>query len=175
MTNVPEQQPTAFQAFTSHYVGVMGNLNSSETRTKMAAVLDPGYNQTDLFSWEASRLEFVQDPSGWREDPVDILSSGKGICTQWSIVYVSACLSLGYPSRLTVAVDTASWNFIHMWAEDYFNGSWLHVDPSDKVWNDPSRYQGWDWGKGIGGNVKIYTFEDGKYEEVTSNYGLRSG
>jgi hypothetical protein len=83
---------------------------------------------------------------------------------------VSACLALGYQSRLVVAVDTQSWSYIHVWAEDYYNGIWVHVDPSDKVWNNPSRYQSWDWGKYVGSDVKIYAFEDGKFEEVTSFY-----
>ena len=34
--------------------------------------------------------------------PTRILNSGDGICVQRSIVYVSACLALGYPSRLVV-------------------------------------------------------------------------
>jgi transglutaminase-like putative cysteine protease len=151
----------------------MKNLNASETKAKMAAQLDPSCNQTDLFVWEQSKLTFTQDPAGWFEDPIQILNSGDGICVQWSIVYVSACLALGYQSRLVVAADTTGWSFIHVWAEDYFNGTWVHVDPSDKVWNNPARYQSWDWGKGIGSDVKIYAFEDGSYQEVTSTYSPR--
>jgi hypothetical protein len=163
----------AFKAFTDHYLGIMKNLNASETKAKMAAQLDPSCNQTDLFAWEQSKLTFTQDPAGWFEDPTQILNSGKGICVQFSIVYVSACLALGYQSRLVVAADTTNWNYIHVWAEDYFNGTWVHVDPSDKVWNNPARYQSWDWGKGIGSDVKIYAFEDGSYQEVTSTYSPR--
>ena len=165
-----KNEPAGFSAFKDHYLGIMRNLNSSETKTKIALQLDPSYNQTDLFVWEQSRLTFAQDPTGWHEDPIEILNSGKGICVQFSIVYVSSCLALGYPSRLVVATDTTSWNSIHVWAEDYYDGSWIHVDPSDKIWNNPSKYQGWDWGKGIGSDVKIYAFEDGRFEEVTSTY-----
>jgi len=174
VNNVPEESAT-FKAFTDHYLGIMRKLNSSETKTEISSQLDPKYNQTDLFVWEQSKLTFAQDPAGWFEEPTAILDSGKGICVQWSIVYVSACLANGYQSRLVVATDTANWNFIHVWAEDYFNGSWVHVDPSDKVWNNPSRYQSWDWGRGIGSVVKIYAFEDGSFEEVTSNYASYSG
>jgi hypothetical protein len=169
-----KNEPAGFEVFTDHYLEIMKNLNSSETKSKIASQLDPSYNQTDLFVWEQSRLTFTQNPTGWFEDPTKILNSGKGICVQFSIVYVSACLALNYPSRLVVAADTTSWNFIHVWVEDYFedyfNGSWVHVDPSDKVWNNPSRYQSWDWGKGIGSDVKIYAFEDGIFEEVTATY-----
>ena len=164
--------PSGFKSLAQDYLGVMKNLNSSQTKTKMAAMLNPAYNQTDLFRWETSKMSFANDPAGWFEDPFQILNRGMGICVQWSIVYVSACLALGYPSRLVVAVDTTSWTYIHTWAEDYYHGSWVHVDPSDRVWNDPSRYLGpsWDWGKYIGSTVRVYAFEDGSFQDVTATY-----
>jgi transglutaminase-like putative cysteine protease len=159
----------AFNAFTQHYLTIMKSLNSTQTKALMASKLNLGYNQTDIFSWQQSKMIFVQDATGWYEDPIQILNSGDGICVQWSIVYVSACLALGYQSRLVVAADASNWNFIHVWAEDYYKGTWVHVDPSDKVWNDPSRYQSWGWGN-IGTAVKIYAFEDGSYQDVTTTY-----
>jgi|GEM_PF-1502753 hypothetical protein len=170
LNNELNSMPAGFQTLAANYLGVMKNLNSSQTKAKMAALLNPSYNQTDLFAWESSKLTFASDPSGSYEDPFQILASGEGICLQWSIVYVSACLALGYQSRLVVAVDMSSWTFIHVWAEDYYNGSWVHVDPSDKVWNDPSRYLSWDWGPYIGSTVRIYAFEDGSFQDVTSTY-----
>ena len=161
----------AFTAFTQHYLALMKSLNSTQTKTAMAAQLNPNYNQTDLFTWQQTKMVFAQDTTSWLEDPIKILNSGDGICVQWSIVYVSACLALGYQSRIVVAADTSNWNFIHTWAEDYYNGSWVHVDPSDKVWNNPSHYSSWDWGKYIGSDVKIYAFEDGTFQDVTSTYG----
>jgi len=166
--NAPAADPT-FNAFTQHYLAVMKSLNSTVTKAAMASKLNPNYNQTDLFTWQQSKMVFAQDSEGWYEDPIQILNSGDGICVQWSIVYVSACLALGYQSRLVVAADTTNWNFIHVWAEDYYNGAWVHVDPSDKVWNDPSRYQSWGWGN-IGTAVKIYAFQDGTFQDVTSTY-----
>ncbi len=168
----PSKSETAgFTTFKNHYLNIMEKLNSSQTKAKIRLQLDPTHNQTDLFAWEQNRLTFAQDTI-WSEDPLEILESGKGICAQFSIVYVSACLALNYESRLVVATDTSNWNMIHVWAEDYCNGTWVHVDPSDKVWNNPSRYLSWDWGKGIGSNVKIYAFEDGRYEDVTPNYDI---
>jgi len=161
----------AFAAFTEHYLALMKTLNSTQTKTAMAAQLNPNYNQTDLFTWQKNKMIFASDTTGWFEDPIKILNSGDGICVQWSIVYVSACLALGHQSRLVVATDTTNWNFIHTWAEDYYNGTWVHVDPSDRVWNQPTRYQSWDWGKYIGSEVKIYAFEDGTFQDVTSTYG----
>jgi hypothetical protein len=169
-TNSLNNEPEGFKTLANHYFQIMQNLNSTRTKATMATQLTPKYNQTDLFAWEQTKLTFTNDPLGWFEDPTQILQSGKGICVQWSIVYVSACLTLGYQSRLIVAVDTSNWSFIHTWAEDYYNGTWVHVDPSDKVWNSPSRYLNWDWGKGISSTVKIYAFEDNEFEDVTSSY-----
>ena len=168
-------EPPAFKAFTDHYLGVMQNLNSTQTKAKMAPMLNATYNQTDLFTWEKTKLTFAQDPAGFFEDPSQILNRGTGICVQWSVVYVSACLALGYQSRLVVAVDASGSSFIHIWAEDYYNGTWVHVDPSDSVWNNPSRYQSWDWGAYIGSQVKVYAFEDGAFQDVTSTYDAHSG
>ena len=166
----PANANPAFTAFTSPYIEVMKNLNSSETKAKMLALLNPSDNQTQLFSWEGSKMKFVADPAGSFEDPFQILNDGEGICVQWSIVYVSACLALGYQSRLVVAVDTQGWSYIHVWAEDYYQGAWVHVDPSDKVWNSPHRYLSWNWGSYIGSTVKVYAFEDNQYQDVTSTY-----
>lgn len=162
--------PDGLKALAAEYMGIMQDLNSSQTKAEMAAKLDPHYNQTDLFAWEHSKMTFASDQTGWYTNPTEILSHGTGICTQWSIVYVSACLALNYPSRLVMAVDTSSWQYIHVWAEDYTGGKWVHVDPSDSVWDNPARYQSWDWGAGIGSTVRIYAFEDNSYYDVTSSY-----
>lgn len=169
-TNTLPPEPSGFTTLKNHYISIMQNLNSTQTKTTMAAQLNPNDNQTDLFTWEHSKLTFAQDPAGFYEDPFQILNSGKGICVQWSIVYVSACLALNHPCRLVVAVDTSTWSFIHTWAEDFYNGNWVHVDPSDSVWNNPLRYLSWNWGSGIGGQVKIYAFTESGCIDVTQNY-----
>jgi transglutaminase-like putative cysteine protease len=168
-TQPSNQTPQGLTSLANQYMAVMQNLNSSQTQTEIAAQLGKSYNQTDLFTWEHSKLTFTQ-PDGMYTDPQQILQGGKGICVQWSILYVSACLAEGYPSRLVAAVDTSSWNYIHVWAEDYHNGYWVHVDPSDSVWDNPARYQGWDWGAGLGSSVRVYAFMDNSYVEVTDSY-----
>jgi len=71
-----------------------------------------------------------------------------------------------------VAVDTSTWSYIHVWAEDYYHGSWVHVDPSDGVWGHPLMYLGpsWSWGNYIGSMVRIYAFEDNSFQDVTATY-----
>jgi len=161
---------SAFTTFMNQYLAIMKNLNSSQVKSEMLALLNPEYNQTDLFAWEGSKLTFASDPEGSFRDPLQILDRGEGVCLQWSIVYVSACLALGYQARLCVAVDTQGWSWIHVWAEDYYKGTWVPVDPSDKAWNDPHAYLSWDWGPYIGTTVRVIAFEDNRYEDVTSTY-----
>ena len=77
-TPVPSSQQdesAGFKAFTAQYLAIMKNLNSSQTKAKMAALLNPSYNQTDLFAWEGSKLTFANDPSGSFEDPFQILTA----------------------------------------------------------------------------------------------------
>jgi hypothetical protein len=136
--NTPTTAPTGLQTLANHYMTIMHNLNSSQTKTAVATQLSGHYNQTELFGWEHTKLVFNQSTAGYFEDPTQILADGKGVCFQWSIVYAAACLSEGYPCRLVASVDTASWSAIHMWTEVYYNGAWVHVDPSDSVWNNPS-------------------------------------
>jgi hypothetical protein len=159
-----------FRVFRDHYLEIMNNLDSVSLKSEMASKIEGEYNFTGLFGWEHSKLNFSADPAGWFEDPITILNDGKGICMQFSIVYVSACMTLGQQARLVLATNTTTWNFIHSWAEVYSNGRWVHVDPSDQVWNQPLRYQSWDWGGQIGSDVRIYAFEVGKATDVTSNY-----
>ena len=67
------------------------------------------------------------------DDPMTILANRKGRCGEFSILYVSACLSLGYEARLVTSVKPISYLGLHVWAEVMYNGSWVHVDPRTKV------------------------------------------
>lgn len=160
--------------FDDHYSAIMRNLNNLETKTTIGTNLTQAYNFTELFTWEHKFLEFVPFNQTFEErytDPVMILAYGKGRCEEFSILYVSACLALGYEARIVVArrfCELGDYG-LHVWAEVKMNGSWIHVDPSDSVWNQPSRYRTWGWGR-IGFTVNIYAFEDGRIEEVSDGY-----
>jgi len=152
----------------------MKNVNSTESKTEVIGLFERDRNFTELYEWVNEKLEFVPTNVTFERytDPSEILESGKGRCEEFSILYVAACLAHGYQSRIVVALDISDpRNLIapHAWAEIRLDG-WVHIDPSDKLWNKPYRYEGWVWGKDIGSNVKIYAFEDGKIEDVTSNY-----
>jgi len=161
-------------SFENHYLGIMKNLNSTGTKTNVTNQFERDYNFTELYEWIHENLEFVPVNETFERhtDPLKILESGKGRCEEFSILYVVACLAHGYQSRIIVAVDVSNpinWIGQHVWAEVKLD-DWVHVDPSDRTWNEPYRYKAWVWGKEIGSRIKIYAFEDGKYEDVTLNY-----
>ena len=161
-------------SFEDHFLNIMKNLNSTKRKTEVMSWFEQDYNFTELYDWVHEKLVFVplNETFERNTDPAKILESGKGRCEEFSILYVAACLAHGYQSRIIVAVDVSNpISFIghHVWAEVKLDG-WVHVDPSDRVWNEPYRYEGWFWGKDIGSKVTLYAFEDGKIEDVTSNY-----
>ena len=159
--------------FESHYFEIMKNLNKPSTQEAIRNNMTYSYNFTELFEWEHSYLKWVPMDEDFdrSNDPVEILANGKGRCGEFSILYLSACLSLGYEARLLASVRPYNYSGLHNWVEVKVNDSWIHVDPTDRIWNDPSRYKSW-WGE-IGKDALIYAFEDGKVEEVTDRY--RSG
>jgi len=167
-----QQERTSFE---NHYLSIMKNLNSTVTKTKVRSWFKRDYNFTELYEWVHEKLDFVPINESFERhtDPSKILESGKGRCEEFSILYVAACLAHGYQSRIIVAVDVSNpinWVGQHVWAEVRVNDQWVHVDPSDKVWNKPYRYENWSWGKDIGLKINVYAFEAGKYEDVTLHY-----
>ena len=162
------------KASVNYYLDIMGSLSKEETKAALREKFHREYNLTELVRWVNEHLVFDENLTKPRyEDPFCILGFGKGRCGEFSILYVAVCLAHGYESRLVIAVDISNpfcWSEKHAWAEVKVNDAWVHVDPSDKKWDEPYRYETWEWGKHIGSTVRIYAFEDGRYEDVTLNY-----
>jgi peptide-N4-(N-acetyl-beta-glucosaminyl)asparagine amidase len=57
----------------------------------------------------------------------------------------------------------------HVWTEVFLNGSWIHVDPTEKVVNDPLTYQR-DWHKDV---KLVCAFEGSLVLDVTQNYRIQ--
>lgn len=162
------------KAFEDHYTSVAQKLNNAENRVEIRKWFSRNYNFTELFEWVHQNLKFVPPEEAFERntDPISIFESRRGRCEEFSILYVAASLANGYQSRIVVAVDEGNpraLNGLHVWAEVKLD-AWVHVDPSDRVWNQPYRYKVWFWGKDIGTSVRMYAFEDGICEDVTSNY-----
>ncbi len=68
---------------------------------------------------------------------LEALASGRGDCTEHSVLFVALMRALGVPARVAVGIaywppgDGFGW---HAWAEVYAEGRWYAVDPT---WNQP--------------------------------------
>lgn len=81
------------------------------------------------YDWEFSR----------RESPIKLLGQRRGTCTNFSILFVALCRSVGIPARLVRdnSFDTAT----HAWSEFYVEGrGWVHADASAGYFDKPQVY-----------------------------------
>lgn len=157
--------------FQNYYLDVMKDLNSPETKEYMRNKINGTYNFIELLNWTNQNLNWSDESFTRYSRPQQILEQGKGRCGEFAIVYVAACLALGYEARLVVSRQFYQifGGCFHAWVEVKVNEVWTHVDPSpNPSWNDTSRYKNWDWGPRW--TLKIYAFEDEKIEDVTSRY-----
>lgn len=162
-------------SFENHFLEIMKQVNSTKTKIEVRSCFDSNLSFTELYDWVHEQLRFVPTNESFERhtDPSEILESGEGRCEEFSILYVAACLAHDYQSRLVTSINISnpiSLKGLHVWAEVELNTAWVHVDPSQRGWNEPYMYENWEWGKDIGSTVKIYAFEEGKCEDVTLNY-----
>ena len=109
-----------------------------------------GENKDDVYS----------GPGNTCEDPFQILTNKTKVSAFSGVLFMCRLVSRLDTQAGLLCTDTAGWSYIHVWAEDYYNAAWVHVDPSDAVWNNPSRYQSWGWGT-FGSQVQVFAFKDG--------------
>jgi hypothetical protein len=167
-------QPMAYQ---NGHLDIMANCNDPSKKVIVRSWFIRAYNFTEIYDWVHETIDFVPfnetfPPEQRPTDPIEIKEFGKGRCGEFSILYVAVCLAHGYECRLVTAADcsTLGWGDKHAWAEVKINGQWVHVDPSERRWNEPQMYQQWSWGENIGSTVRIFAFEEGRVEEVTLQY-----
>ncbi|MDH5448312.1 MAG: transglutaminase-like domain-containing protein [Candidatus Bathyarchaeota archaeon] len=167
-------QPMAYE---NYYLEIMNNCNDPSKKVIVRSWFIRDYNFTEICDWVRGNLDFVPFNESFPQeqrhtDPLEIKEFGKGRCGEFSILYVAACLAHGYECRLVVAADCSGlvWTGKHAWAEVKFMGEWIHVDPSERRWNEPQMYKQWSWGENIGSKVRIFAFEECRAEEVTKKY-----
>lgn len=157
--------------FQAHYLSVMKNLNSPETKAYMLNKITGTYNFTELLDWTNQHLNWSEENFARYSSPQQILDQGKGKCEEFAIVYVSACLALGYEARIVVARQfyLGPLYGFHVCTEVKWNGVWTQTDPSPtSFWNDTSRYKSWNWGpRAI---LAVSAFEDNRIEDVSARY-----
>lgn len=155
--------------FQTYWLGVMKKLNSSETKSYIQDKINGTYDFIELLKWVSQNINWSKESFTRYFEPQQILSQGKGMCAEFAIVYVAACLALDYEARIVVSRQFYLINGFHVWAEVKVDGIWTHIDPSPTAfWNDTTRYKSWDWGPRI--TLKVFAFEDNKIEDVTSRY-----
>jgi hypothetical protein len=157
--------------FQAYYLGVMKTLNKPEVKAYMLDKVKGTYNCTELLNWTNQHLNWSDEDFVRYSDPQRILNQGKGRCEEFAIVYVSACLALGYEARIVVARQfyLGPVHGLHVWAEVNWKGVWTQADPSPTpFWNDTSRYKSWNWGPRV--ILGVYAFEDNWIEDVSTTY-----
>jgi len=121
------------------------------------------YSYLELLDWEHSRLNYTEENIPRHDNPLEILALGKGRCGEFSILYNALSLALRYRARLAVDIYGD-----HVWTEVFLNGSWVHVDPTEKIVDDPLMYQR-DWHKEV---ELVCAFEGNLVLDVTKNYRM---
>ena len=162
---------------------VVVNLNEPDITSYIRANLTGYYlNKTsfsyeDIHQWVNEHLTFVETFNGTKRsnDPRVILDTGIGKCQEYSILFASACISIGKEARILQVVKTDFTDFPHSFNEVQVNGSWVQADCSvnhDKLYlNNTACYQNWYWWPKIGSQYKIIAFDQyGLSETVTWNY-----
>ena len=96
--------------FRDHYLGIMRNLNSFETKAFMRSRINGTYDFTGLIEWTNDNLNWCDESFTRYSDPKRILEQGKGRCEEFAIVYVAACLACGYEARIVDPSPTPFWN-----------------------------------------------------------------
>lgn len=164
--------------FENHFLEIMKQLNCTESKAEVRSWFVSQLNFTEIYDWVHEKLEFVPFNETFERHtvPFEILDSGKGRCEEFGILYVATCLAHGYESRLVVSIEVGNplvLTGLHVWAEVELNATWVHVDPSERRWNEPHMYENWSWGKDIGLSVKIYAFKEEECEDVTLVYAQK--
>lgn len=100
-----------------------------------------GLQQKD-FEGEARRIHafvrddirYVRDTDGVEllHDPVTLLQTGAGDCDDKAILLASLLGSIGHPTRF-IAVAFEPDVYSHVWVQDYLNGAWVDLEPTEPL------------------------------------------
>ena len=146
------------------YREISEKLTDSYLLSELRSLFKRRHNVTELLAWLHSRVQWSKGEIVRHNDPLKIVTYGKGRCGEFSILFTALCLAHNYRARLILDMTD------HVWTEVWNgkNKSWIHVDPSEKKINDPLMYER-DWKKNLS---KIYAFENGRVEDVSKKYKI---
>lgn len=134
-----------------------------------------GLNWRQLLDWEHRHFECTREelPKPRAELPIDIIVQAKGRCGEFSLLYIGLLLANGYQARLVVDCSTLQDKSKkvagdHVWVEVLIDGTWVHVDPTEKRIDQPLMYV-LEWDKDV--NL-VYAISK-ETVDVTATYMVR--
>ncbi len=132
--------------------------------SKLRSLFERKYSLTELLMWLHSRIQWSKGDIVRHNDPLEIITYGKGRCGEFSILFTALCLAHNYRARLILDMTD------HVWTEvwDYKTKRWVHIDPSERKIDDPLMYER-DWKKNL---KEIYAFENGRVKDETKRYKM---
>jgi len=146
-----------------------------------------GLNYSQLLNWEHRHLMYWTGELQVRpEMPIEILTTNiiiqgqdfiaLGRCGEFSLLYNGLLLANGYRSRIVVdcSISTDGRKADdHVWVEIYLpeNDTWLHCDPTEKIFNQPDMYGNpAKWNKCV--NL-VYGIEGNEIVNLTEKYQFK--
>ncbi len=131
---------------------------------------------SDIPDWVYGKMTFIKNNTKFtryaspvnslihgEEIPRRILEAEVGKCEEFSIVAASIAVAKGYDVRMVVTLPPGD----HTWIEVKVNDTWIHVDPSEKLINDPLFYQRRNRTMG-----NVYAFTINSHEDLSWKYIL---
>jgi len=146
------------------YREVSEKLANPSMLSELRSRFERKYTLIELVEWLHKTVEWSKGDIIRHNDPMEIITYGKGRCGEFSILFTALCLAHNYRARLILDMSD------HVWTEVWDNEQekWVHVDPSEKKINDPLMYER-EWKKNL---KEIYAFENGNVENVTKKYKM---
>lgn len=132
--------------------------------SKLRDLFERNLSLTELLGWLHEKVKWSDGDIIRHNDPMEILTYGKGKCGEFSILFTALCLAHNYRARLILDMSDHVWT--EVWNEK--QKRWIHVDPSEKKIDDPEMYER-DWKKDL---KEVYAFENGNMQNVTSQYKI---
>jgi len=149
---------------TTNLLGTLKVLKEDSTYPRYAVYCS--YTNTfKVFLAEGEKIEQIVAGS-WERSGFAV-----GRCGEFALLYNGLLLANGIDSRIIIDCSIATGNRTagdHVWNEVWLNETWIHVDPTEGIFNDPGMYSSPErWNKEVN---KVYAIHGNEIEDVTETY-----
>lgn len=131
----------------------------------------------ELLNWEHRHFVYTKGEllKPRAEMPIDIIKQAKGRCGEFALLYNGLLLANAYECRIIIDCSTLQDKSKavagdHVWNEVNVDGSWMHVDPTERRIDQPLMYAQ-EWHKDV--NL-VYAIAKKEILEVTKTYRIRT-